>query len=99
MKKKTNQKSAEPQTDKSGRPTLLEFTASFHSEANKQFGTKFLIDPDLLIPPLPDWANNRDTAWQDRRQAYLEVAPDNKHNLPGLRETDRHFESRHHVLS
>jgi hypothetical protein len=56
MKKKTNQKSLEPQISKSGRPTLLEFLASIHSEANKQFGTKFEIDPDLVIPPLPGWA-------------------------------------------
>jgi len=56
MKKTKNHKPAEPQADKSGRPTFLEFMASLHSEANRQFGTKFEIDPDLVIPPLPVWA-------------------------------------------
>ena len=55
MKKKKNQKPLEPQASSSGRPTLLEFLASIHSEANRQFGTTFLIDPELAVPPLPNW--------------------------------------------
>jgi hypothetical protein len=56
MKKKNKQKKSIRLFNKRGRPTLLEFLASYYSEANKQFGTKVEIDPELSISPLPDWA-------------------------------------------
>jgi hypothetical protein len=56
MKKKKNQKSLKPQSNESGRPTLLEFLAGFYSEAKKQFGIKLEIDPALPVSPLPEWA-------------------------------------------
>jgi hypothetical protein len=34
----------------------LEFIASYEAEANKQFGTKLELDPELPVSPLPDWA-------------------------------------------
>src|ERR1035438_4419124 len=55
MKKKKNQKLAEPQTNKGGRQTLLEFLASLHAEAYKHFGLKLEVDPELRVSPLPDW--------------------------------------------
>ena len=56
MKKKNKQKKSITLSDKRGRPTLLEFLAGYYFEANKQFGTKVEIDPEIPIFPLPDWA-------------------------------------------
>ena len=41
---------------RTGRPTLLEFLASYNYEAHKQFGTKVEFDNGLHVSPMPDWA-------------------------------------------
>jgi hypothetical protein len=56
MKKKNKQKKAMPRSKKRGWPTLLEFLASYYSEANKQFGTKVEIDSALNVSAMPAWA-------------------------------------------
>ena len=74
-----NQKSLEPQTNRRGRPTLLEFLASLHSEANIQFGTKLFIDPDLNITPLPNWCK-KDMTWLGKTilKPILKLRPSKK---------------------
>jgi hypothetical protein len=55
MKKNKKTNKSQPASGKRGHPTLLEFMASFHVEANKLFGIKTKIDPELTVHPLPNW--------------------------------------------